>query len=151
MNMAHWALHMQKKHACIGLILFNIPKGDTQLTYFWWAKFFTCRVAWALFGQVERDYKEIKEHQTTQPQWARTSEVGQRQCTISHLQTVNIYSVFPGLGSHWTTDECCENTLPTHNWWLTVCSSLRQKKKAYSNILLIHLISCKQAVSWAAL
>lgn len=32
--MAHLALHMQKQNACIGLIPFNVPKGDTQLTYF---------------------------------------------------------------------------------------------------------------------
>lgn len=25
---------MQKQNACIGLIPFNVPKGDTQLTYF---------------------------------------------------------------------------------------------------------------------
>ena len=122
---------MQKQHACIALILFNVPKGDTQLTYFWWAKFFTCRVAWALFGQEEKDYKEIKEDQTTQAplKWARTSEVGQQhQCTISHLQTVNIYSAFPELRSHWMTDKCCENTFTTHNRWLTVYAAAWGKK-----------------------
>lgn len=41
---------MQQQHVCITRIVFNDPKGDTQPTYFWWAKFFTCRVARALFG-----------------------------------------------------------------------------------------------------
>lgn len=33
--MTDYELHMQKQHACIALLLFNVPKGDTQLTYFW--------------------------------------------------------------------------------------------------------------------
>lgn len=46
-NMTNWEVHVQKQHACMALMLFNVPKGDTQLTYFWLAKFFTCQVALA--------------------------------------------------------------------------------------------------------
>lgn len=45
---------MQTQHACNARLLFNVPKGDTRLTYFWWAKFFICRGALALFGQMKR-------------------------------------------------------------------------------------------------
>lgn len=44
---------MQKQFVCMALILFNVPKGDIQLTYFWPAKFFTCRVALPLFSLTQ--------------------------------------------------------------------------------------------------
>lgn len=119
-------------HAMVWYILMS-PRKISNWPTFGEQKFFTCWVAWAFILPCW-DHKDMRPHQTTYSRCSiiesvGTSEVGQHQCTISRPQYVNIYSVFPELGSHWMADECCDNALPTHSWWLPVCSSLRRKKK----------------------
>lgn len=49
---------MQPQHACIAQMQFNVPSGDTQLTYFLLSKIlYVCRVALALLCQETNDMK----------------------------------------------------------------------------------------------
>lgn len=52
---------MQPQHACIALIQFNVPSGDTQLTYFCGAKFFICvEWLWLYSAKGSQQINDIK-------------------------------------------------------------------------------------------
>lgn len=107
---------MQPQHAWVALIQFNVPSGDTQLTYFCRAKFFIC-VEWlwlysAKGCQEINDIKTLRSWKTKKR--ARSSEVNQKWRNCHRWHVVNIYCAFPGFRGRWMTDCHLENNLATH-------------------------------------